>query len=62
MLSNLHHLSHLKGLFPFMNRGNVPIQAGFFCKAKGQLISKCFFLTEDSPKKRTKEFAFLVAI
>ena len=29
---------------------------------KGQLISKSFFLAEDSPKKRTKEFAFLVAI
>ena len=29
---------------------------------KGQLISKCFFLAEDSPKKRTEEFVFLVAI
>ena len=26
--------------------------------AKGQIISKRFFLAEDSPKKRTNEFVF----
>ena len=28
------------------------------CNAKGQVISKRFFLAEDSPKKRTNEFVF----
>ena len=34
----------------------------FALPGKGHLISKANCQVEDSPKKRTKEFAFLVAI
>ena len=40
----------------------TPMSLIEFVSIKGQLISKCFFLAEDSPKKQTTEFAFLVAI